>query len=62
MGGGGRGKLRNPEGRSGKLPSRGKKYPAFTFNLNNLLISEGIFLRLSVVGLVINSIKVALVL
>ena len=54
--------MRNPEGRSGRLPSRGKKYPAFAFTLNNLAISEGILLRLSVVGLVINSIKVALVL
>ena len=39
-----------------------KKYPAFTRNLNNPANSEGIFSRLSIVGLVINSIKVALVL
>ena len=57
------GKLMNPEGRPGKPPSRGKKkYPAFTCNLNNPVISEGIFPRLSVVGLVINSVNVALVL
>ena len=57
------GELMNPEGRSGKPPSRGKKkYPAFTGNLNNPAISEGIFSRLSIVGLVINSIKVTLVL
>ena len=56
------GELMNPEGRSGKPPSRGRKYPAFTCNLNNPAISEGIFPTLSVVGLVINSIKVALVL
>ena len=33
----------NPEGKSGKPPRRGKKYPAFTCNLNNPAISEGIF-------------------
>ena len=37
----------NPEGKSGKPPGRGKKYPAFTCNLNNPAISEGIFSRLS---------------
>ena len=40
----------NREGRSGKPPRRGKKYPSFTCNLNNPAISEGIFSRLSVVG------------
>ena len=58
------GELMNVEGRSSKPPSRGKKIPgpAFTCNLNNPAISKGIFPRLKVVGLVINSIKVALVL
>ena len=56
------GELKNPEGRSGKPPSRGKNTPSFTGNLNNPAISEEIFSRLSIVGLVINSIKVALVL
>ena len=40
----------NPEGRSGKPPRRGKKYPSFTCNLNIPAISEGIFSRLSVAG------------
>ena len=57
------GELMNPEGRSGKLPSRGKKKPCVCMqSYYNPAISEGIFLRLSVVGLVINSVKVALVL
>ena len=57
------GKLMNPERRSGKPPSRGKKIPhVITGNLNNPAISEGIFSGLSIGGLVINSIKVALVL
>ena len=54
--------LMNPEGRSGKPPSRGKKIPCVYRQYNNPAISEGIFSRLSIVGLVINSIKVALVL
>ena len=46
----------NPESRSGKPPSRGKKYPAFTCNLNNPEISEGIISSRSssVVGFVMN--------
>ena len=57
------GELMNPEGRSGKPPSRGKKIPrVYMQSFNNPTISKGIFPRLSVVGLVINSIKVALVL
>ena len=57
------GELMNPEGRSGKPPSGGKKIPCvYMQSFNNPAISEGIFPRLSVVGLVINSIKVALVL
>ena len=32
--------LMNPEGRSGKPPSRGKKYPAFTCNLLTTLQSR----------------------
>ena len=51
------GELTIPEGRSGKPPSRGKKYPAFRCKLNNLAISEEIFSRLPVVGLVIYSCK-----
>ena len=57
------GKLMNPEGRSGQPPSRGKKIPCvYMQSYYNTAISEGIFPRLSVVGLVINSVKVALVL
>ena len=59
------GELMNPEGirRSGKPPSRGKKIPCvYMQSFNNPAISKGIFPRLSVVGLVINSINVALVL
>ena len=37
----------NPESRSGKPPSRGKKYPAFTCNLNNPEISRGNYLKQS---------------
>ena len=57
------GELMNPEGRSGKPPSCGKKIPCvYMQSFNNPAISKGIFRRLSVVGLVINSIKVAFVL
>ena len=58
------GELMNPEGRSGKLPSRGKKkIPCVCMqSYYNPAISEGIFPRPSVVGLVINSVKVVLVL
>ena len=56
------GELKNPEGRSGKPPSRVKNTPSFTGSFDNPAISEEIFSRLSIVGLVINSIKVALVL
>ena len=39
----------NPEGKSGKPPSRGKKIPrVYMHDLNNPAISEGIFSRLSV--------------
>ena len=52
----------NPEGRSGKPPSRGKEIPCvYMQSFNNPAISRGIFPRLSVVALVINSIKVAFV-